>query len=401
MVPSRLLDTRAARARFGDRIDRLAPYLLAVDPLADAVVAAFAALPPGEGFALLERALRRGIGSVNAAPEPLRALFAEVDRVPGWVDWGVIDRGGELLMRSGVLGGLVLGAGSIILGYASPGGNKPLVFSGRLHEQAARRLQETGRFVEAVSRPGGMRRGGDGFQITVKVRIMHAQVRRMILATGRWDEARWGAPINQHDMSATTLLFSLAVIEGLRALGFHIDPDEAERAMALWRYVGWVIGCDRELTPGSVFEARQLADLIQATQGPPDEDSRSLTAAALDARLAVARTAREQRLGHAAREIGGALVYGLLGEPMAQSLGVPRSALRGVVPFIRSVNAAAEPLRKRIPAAHRAAVEHGYRYWSRVVEVGLADAAAEFRPPDRLARAAAAAYARAGSDHVS
>ena len=170
--------------------------------------------------------------------------------------------------------------------------------------------------------------------------------------------------------------------------------------MALWRYVGWVIGCDPELTPGSVFEARQLAELIQATQGPPDEDSRSLTAAALDARLAVARTAREQRQGEATREIGGALVHGLLGEPMAQSLGVPRSILTGLLPFIRSVNAAAEPLRKRIPAAHRAAVESGYRYWNRVVEVGLADAAAEFRPPDRLAHAAAA-HSRAGSEHVS
>ena len=44
----------------------------------------------------------------------------------------------------------------------------------------------------------------------------------MILRSGRWDAERWGAPINQHDMAGTQLLFSLAVLEGLRTLGFRI-----------------------------------------------------------------------------------------------------------------------------------------------------------------------------------
>ena len=388
MTPSRFVNLDAARARFGDRVDRLAPYLLEVDPLGDAVVHAFAAMPRGRGFAMLDRALERGIAAVPDAPEPLRALIAEIDRVPAWVDWEAIDRGGELLMRAGVLGGMVLGAGSIILGYASPGGNKPLVFSGRLQAQTARRLNETARFVQAVCRPGGMRRGGDGLHITVKVRLMHAEVRRMILASGRWDAALWGAPINQHDMSATTLLFSLAVIEGTRVLGLDVEHEEAERYTQLWRYVGWVIGCDRELTPASTLSARQLADLIRATQGEPDDDSRALTAAALDAPRSVARTPAEERWGRVQREIGRALVHGLLGEPMARSLGVPRSKLAGVVPLIRNLTAAAEPLRKRLPAAHRAAVQAGHRYWDRVVEIGLAGATAEFRPPERLTKAA-------------
>src|SRR5262249_51979302 len=179
--------------------------------------------------AMLEAALDRGIGAVPDAPEALRALFAELDRVPAWVDWPTLDAGGELLMRAGPFGGMVLGAGSLVLGYASPGGNKPLVFSGRLTEQAPRRLDETSRFVQAVCRPGGMQRSGDGFKITVKVRLMHAEVRRMILRSGRWDDARWGAPLNQHDMAATTLLFSLVVLEGLRSLGLVIGREEAEQ----------------------------------------------------------------------------------------------------------------------------------------------------------------------------
>jgi hypothetical protein len=385
MVPSRFTGLDAARERFGDRVDRLAPYLLAVDPLGDAAAEALGNMPARAGWALLDEALASGIDSVRDAPPALRALFAEVDRVPPWVDWAALDHGGELLMRAGALGGMVLGARSLILGYTSPGGNKPLVFSGQLTGMASRRLNETSRFVQAVCRPGGMRRSGDGFKITLKVRLMHAEVRRMIRRSSRWDEARWGAPINQHDMAATTLLFSVVVLDGLRLLGLDVSPAEAEHYTQLWRYVGRVIGCDPELTPGSEIEARQLGDLISATQGPPDDDSRALTYALLHAGLSVAKTAKERRRGRFERELGQGLVRGLLGDATGDALGVPVTRWRHTVSVLRGINVAAERVRQRVPAAHRAAIEGGHRYWDRVVEIGLAGATAEFRPPERLA----------------
>lgn len=384
MIPSRFTHLGAARARFGNRVNRLAPYLLQVDPLADAAAEALAALPPGRGWALLNEALERGIASTPEAPEPLRALFSALDRVPPWVDWDVLNQGGELLMRAGAAGGMVLGARSLVLGYASPGGNKPLVFSGRLKEQAARRLNETSRFVQAVCRPGGMRRGADGFKITVKVRLMHAEVRRMLARSGRWDAARWGAPINQHDMAATTLLFSLVVLDGLRLLGLDVTPAEAESYLQLWRYAGLVIGCDPDLTPSGEPEARRLGELIAATQGPPDDDSRALTHALLHAGAEVAKTPRDVRRARVETELGQVLVRGLLGDAMADDLGVPATRWRHALPLLRSVNVAAEQVRHRVPAAHRAAIEQGNRYWDRVVEIGLAGATAEFRPPERL-----------------
>jgi hypothetical protein len=388
MMPARFVNLAAARARFGDRVDRLAPYFHRVDDLADRAVEAMAERPVGEGWAMLNHALDRGVGAVDGAPEALRALFAEVDRVPPWVDWEALDRGGELLMRAGPFGGMVLGAKSLVHGYLSPGGNKPLVFSGRLTEQASRRLNETSRFVQAVCRPGGMRRSGDGFKITVKVRLMHAQVRRMILRSGRWDEATWGAPINQHDMSATTLLFSLSVLEGLRMLGLQIAADESERYIQLWRYVGQLIGGDRDLVPASELEAWQLAELIAATQGPPDDDSRALVKAMLEAPMNEARSPEARRRARLQTRLGQGLVRGFFGDEVADALGVPRTPWRHSVRIFRRLNLAAEQVRARVPAAHRAAVEVGQRYWDRVVEIGLAGATAEFRMPDRIARAA-------------
>lgn len=388
MIPSRYTHLDAARARFGDRVDRLAPFFFKVDPLADAVIEAIDALPPQRGWAALEQALATGIASVPDAPDALRALFAEIDAVPVWVDWATIDRGGELLFRSGILGGIVLGAKSLVLGYVAPAGNKPLVLSGRLQQQAGRRLNETSRFVQAVCRPGGLRRHGDGLSITVKVRLMHARVRRMILQSGRWDEASLGAPINQHDMAGTQLLFSVAVLDGLRTFGFKIDSDESESYMHLWRYVGRLIGVDPEISPTSELDARALVEIIAATQDAPDDDSRALTKALLDSPLEGAKTEEAKRRARLATRLGQGFVRGLVGEEMADSLGVPKTRWRYAMDVARAAARATEIARETIPGTRAALIDAGHRYWDRVVEIGLAGATAEFRPPDRLGQPA-------------
>ena len=77
----------------------------------------------------------------------------------------------------------------------APAGNKPLVFSGRLREQAPRRVAETAKFVTAVCAPEGMRPGADGWLITLHVRLMHALVNQRFSEGDRWDTGHWGAPI--------------------------------------------------------------------------------------------------------------------------------------------------------------------------------------------------------------
>jgi hypothetical protein len=198
------------------------------------------------GFKLFERIAREGIARAPQAPDSFHAFFEAVERTPLWVDWSVVDGGGEVLLRAGLLGGLVLALKSLVLGYTSPGGNKPLVWSGRLKEQAAGRLNETAKFVHATITPGAMRPHRQGWEITLKVRLMHAHVRRMILKTGRWNDD-WGAPINQHDMLGTSLLFSVAVLQGLRTLGVRIPAGAADAYMQLWRFSGWLIGMEPEL----------------------------------------------------------------------------------------------------------------------------------------------------------
>ena len=383
MPPTRYTNLERARAIFGDRVERLSGYFDRIDTTADAAVESIAHEPGG--FAMFERALAHGIDVVPTAPDALRALFAEVDRVPPWVDWEVVDRGGELLRRAGPIGGIVLGAKSLVHGYCSPAGNKPLVLSGRLREQAARRLNETARFVQAVTAKGGLRRNADGFKITVKVRLMHAQVRRMILASGRWRAGDWGAPINQHDLSATSLLFSEAVVVGLRTLGVRVSSDEADSYIHLWRYASWLLGGELELLPASEVEALRLADLIGMTMAPPDDDSRALTRALMESPLLEVKTERGRKWAERRAAFGNAMARELIGPELADALQLPLTPWRFAIPAIRGVVSAMEVVRQHSPFAHRTAVDVGTRYWKRVVEVGLGGATAEFALPQRLA----------------
>ena len=357
------------------------------DPRADDVMAAFSDLPPGQGFRLLDRALRTDIRAVPEAPRSLHALFAELERVPAWVDWQRLDRGGAVALRAGAAAGIVLGMKSLILGYASPGGNKPLVFSGRLQEQASRRLAETCRFVQAVSRPRGMYRHGDGFSITLKVRLMHAQVRRLILRSQRWRPDDWGHPINQHDMLATVILFSAALVEGLRQLGYGVTDDEAEDVIHLWRYVGLVMGVEDYLLPRTFSEAMAVGSLIRDSQGEPDDDARALVRALFDARLAAIRDQGGiLNRWTAARRIAvmHAVSRRLIGDATADALAIGRSPLGALTGLVRPAARLAAHM-NRLPLWRTLAATLGDRYWDAAVAEGLGETPATYHPPPALA----------------
>lgn len=381
--PTRYVNLEAARRSHGDRVDRFGRHLLESDEPADRVVEAIAEMNKGEGSALFERGLRGE--RIPEAPRAMRELIDEAADVPAWVDWDTCDRGGALLLRAGMLGGAVLGARSLVLGYASPGGNKPLVFSGRLEQQAARRLNETARFVQAVSRPGGMRPFADGWQITLKVRLIHAQIRRMILASGRWRPASWGVPLNQHDLAGTTLLFSIVIIDGLRRLGMSISPDEAESYIHLWRWVGRTIGVHADVLPASEPEAVRAAELIAMTMGEPDGDSRALTRALFDSAFDGCTTKAARREAEARVVFGHLVCRELLGDELANKLEVPRRSARHAMPMVRRMVGAIDRMTRVLPYGERSAILAGTRYWDHVVEVGLKGARYDFPLPKALA----------------
>ncbi len=203
MFPERYVHLEQARRQFGNRVERLGAMLGEGDPLADEAAAVLSTLPPPERQEML-RQLTAGT-LPPSAPEPLRHLSEQIHHVPFWVDDERCDRGGTAFLRTGIFGGFVLAFRSLVMGYCSPAGNKPLAFSGRLKTAAPRRLSETSHFVEAVCLPGGMRPGAPGFAAAVRVRLMHAQVRRLLEGSPRWNARERRGPSAAFSGSASSV----------------------------------------------------------------------------------------------------------------------------------------------------------------------------------------------------
>ena len=382
MTPSRLVQLEQARARFGQRADRLAPLLAMGDGLADAAVEALAHHSPTAREFLLAELL--ALKTPKRAPRDVRRFRDALLELPFWVDEARAARGGAVLLRTGIFGGLVLAFRSLMLGYCSPAGNKPLVFSGRLRAQASRRVSETGRFVQSVCLAGGLRPGAAGFVATARVRLMHAQVRRLLQGSPRWDTASWGLPINQLDMAGTVLLFSLVVVDGLRRFGFKFSAEEVSDVLHLWRTAGWLLGVREDMLSSTEAEAREVWDLIRLTQGPPDADSVELAQALVESPLAEARTAAERSRAEGVVALGYGLSRFLLDDGYADALGLPRNGWRFVVPALRGLVSSAGRVLGRIPGSERLRLEAGLLYWRHVVSVGLGDTDATFALPEAL-----------------
>ena len=376
-LPTRAVNVDEARQQFGPVVDRFLPALVRSDPLADAAVDALVGVP--DAHAIVERAL----DGATDGPMAVRALVDAAATWPVWADERRLERAGALLFRSGPPGGVSLGAKSLLSGYCSPGGNKPLIWSGRLMTGVSRRIAETAKFVCAVAEPGGLIPGAEGFRITLRVRMIHAQVRRLIRDGSGWRTDLWGEPINQHDMVGTVLLFAHAWLDGVEALGISVDDEEAEDYVHLWRVAGHILGVEHDLLPATRAEGVRLGEIIRLTQDAPDDDARRLVRAFLSHPVDNA-SPRERRAVARRMQAYAGMMRGLIGDEMADQLSLPRDRWRFVVPAVREITRRAERIRKTVPGGHRLAVQAGRRHWQNVVQLGLMGLPAEFGLPSDL-----------------
>ncbi|MEM8639912.1 MAG: oxygenase MpaB family protein [Cyanobacteria bacterium P01_G01_bin.54] len=320
----------AARQQFGDRVEIYQQFLQQTDPLADAAVATLAQLPAGKGAILLKQALNDGIEAVPQAPAALKALFAQVDHLPWWVDWQRIERGGQVLRRLSLPMLLVLGFYALPILYSSPAGTKPLAATKYLVERAARRLAETSAFVRLNSEPGGLQRFGEGFKTSIKVRLMHAQVRRLLLRSGRWQAEAWGLPINQAHMAGTALTISAVVILKLQRLGFRFSPQEVDDVLHLWRYSHYLSGVCDDLVCTNLSDAQRFGEMVMAIEGPPDADCKALVRALRNISPPLKGLEKQPWFS----DMVGSSVRVLLGSALADALDLPKNKWRFVMPLL-------------------------------------------------------------------
>ena len=260
----------------------------------------------------------------HASDPVLERLWAETNTVPAWVDWQQLARGQDVFYLYGgpmftglafqsLLGGMA--AGRVVETLARSGGFSTKVAKHRIYETTQHILQCT-RSLQSIQP------GGEGHAASVRVRLLHAAVRRRIVALSAsrpeyYDIARLGVPINDLDCIGTIASFSCILIWiSLPRQGIFMTRRETEDFVALWRYIAYLMG-----TPDEYFEtperAKTMLEVLMLYELKPTETSKVLA-------NNVIRCLQDQPPSFASRNMLEASTRFLNGHELCDALGLGR-----------------------------------------------------------------------------
>jgi hypothetical protein len=270
-------------AQFGaDRADLAEWALTTGDPLADALAADIHDGHPRARQAV-QLGIHHGLGSLVDPPDSVVAFLTETERLPDFVDDDLLDHGSAPFYTVPPAVHLIsLSAGALIRVYESPSIAAVLTATGRLVDGADRRIRETGKWVATAMLPGSLRVGQPGYVATLQVRLLHANMRRLVRSRG-FDESAYGAPINQVDLARTWMDFTITSLQAEESMGFGLTTSETATLYRYWWLVGHLLGIDARLIEGisTNDQARRVDELLQAVTGPLIPESATLAAATL------------------------------------------------------------------------------------------------------------------------
>jgi hypothetical protein len=238
----------------------------------------------------------------DTAPDIAAALHTYVQaaqRLPDWADPVKIQRAEVVFMDYGALSCVLLFCASLPECYVLPDLAAVLQDTGQLVQRADYRIRATAAMVFPVMMHGGLTdTSGTGVAQVLKVRLIHAMVRHLILrgspeaalqstAAGHipaladsgqcpcpnlyqtlfargWDTQDRGLPCNQQELAYTLLTFGYVYLRSLRRLGLGLPPADEEATLHAWNVVGHVLGIQRSLMADSMAQAEALFDRFQA-----------------------------------------------------------------------------------------------------------------------------------------
>jgi hypothetical protein len=193
-----------------------------------------------------------------------------------------------------------------------------------------RRLLETYHYIQDVMRDvDSIKPGGDGFASSIRVRFLHASVRRRILdlakeQEGYFDIQEHGLPINDLDSIGTVSTFSTTLIWlALPVQGIFMKKQEVVDLLAVWRYLAYLLGTPTE-SFSSPERAKAMLESLMLADIDPTDKSRTLAANIL-AGLA------GQPPAFASMDFLRAEAYWLNGRRLATALHIPRPPLRATL----------------------------------------------------------------------
>ena len=318
------------------------------DPLGEAMAEDLTEFSSEESRRLVEAAMNDGDGeALRNAPDSLRELFRDVETPPEWLDYSAFAPGVRMFHRNSQLVMAAFVGGVLIEGFTTNIA-KSFLITGRVRDQGVRRLGQNNRHMVEIFFPGGLYRDGDGWKLSVRIRIVHARLRHLLSNSADWDNEAWGVPISAAHLGYAISAFSARLLKHMKTMGARYNDEEYRSFMAVWRYSGYLMGIPETILFHDADEALELYDIGHMCE--PDSPTESVAMAhslVNSAPLIAGMTDPDDRRNFAQ------YVYrvsrGLIGNEVADSLQYPRLSSFGVVWWFKQQQRYGRILSKLLP----------------------------------------------------
>ncbi len=314
------------------------------DPPADAAVAALAGVDRAEAARRIAAGVDGDREALARAPEPLRDFFDGIEPgPPPWFDPDLAIAGRRTFHAYSDL--FIPAFFVVTLRNAATLISKAFYATGRVRsEHGFRRIRQNTRHFIEIMMPQSMEDRRDGWKLSIRIRLVHAQVRRLIRQSGEWDESVHGAPLSAAHMGLSSANFSATMLSETARLGARLDADARRGFMQIWRYASLLIGTPEALLfEGDEARTSELYRIGRVCEPPPGEEAGAIARTLVEALPDIAGktdpAARRAMVEHAYR-----VSRALLGDELADGLGFPRQRTAGLLVWMRGrqrmVNAA-------------------------------------------------------------
>lgn len=360
-----------ARAAEPEIASNYVAHTLIGDPEADALIDQLAPLDARESARLIKAAMNNPDDDMLRAggtPSVVRDFFKRIEAPPDWVDHSDFRPGIRMFHRNSrlVLAGML--GGTLVEGF-STNISKSFFITGRLRDQGVRRLKQNNRHMVEIFLPGGLARGGDGWTLSVRIRLIHAQVRHLLSRSNDWNTEAWGIPISSAHLGFAIVAFSARLLRHLKALGARFNAEERRSFMAVWRYSGFLMGIPETILFKAEADALKLFEIGGMCEPPIDWEAIAMSNSLVNsAPLFVGKTvpAERRRLAKYVYQVSRALIENSL----ADQLRYRSTPTLGVLPWFRLQSFYYRFMAKRFP---KRAVHNNFTDFTGLLEASAFD----------------------------
>ena len=304
------------------------------DPVADDVVNALASFNQASVHQFINAGMEQDAKTLADAPQPLRDFFSRIEVPPPWFDQASVHAGCRAFHTYSDL--FITAFFVVTLENVATLMSKAFYVTGGVTTgEGPRRIRQNIRHFIEIMLPGALDRQGEGWKLSVRIRLVHAQIRRLLRASDEWDEAVYGVPLSVAHVALASANFSAMMLRYAARLGAHLDDEARASFMQIWRRASWLIGTpDALLFDGDEAKTAEFSRIARLCEPPPNDESVVIANTLVNALPLIPGltnlAAQRSMLTHTYR-----VSRALLGDELADQFKFPRLWTAGLLTWLK------------------------------------------------------------------